>query len=251
MDAPRGLRRRLFPNAADSQDAEYLESFAEQPDVVVRFVAWLLGALHAVLSAPRALVLVLTRPTRIAEAGGGMYVNYVYGVVWVVALWALLLAGNWTSSRVFLFTAAGVGGWRLFEIVAWWMKLLFDRGHDLLVSPERNLLFLLLDALSVSFAIAAFVRLDTPAAAAAPHWVDALAIGTLSGAPSEVHVGPWTELAVVLGTLAGLLLLAAGLALLVESIGGKFKEDRPYTGPLRPPFAAVGGKAGARTRTGT
>ena len=251
MDAPRALRRRLFPNAADARDAQYLRSFDEQPDVVVRFVAWLLGALHAVLSVPRVLLLLLTRRTRLARAGDGMYVNYVYAAVWVAALWALLLAGNWTAPPAFLFTAAGIGAWRLFEIVAWWMKLLFDRGHDLLVSPERNLLFLLLDAVCVSFAIATLLRLDRPRSGAATHWVDALAIGTLSGAPSEVHVGAWTELAVVVGTLAGLLLFAAGLALLVESIGGKFKEDRPYTGPLRSPLAAVGSKSGTRNRAGS
>ena len=242
--ALRGLRRRLFPNAADRAEddsaAEYLRAFHEQPDAIVRFIAWMVGVLHAALSLPRTLAVAAVRSTSLGRAGGGMYVNYVYALAWVGTLWALLLAGNWTRSSVLAAAAAAAGVIRSLEIAAWWLKLLFDRGHDLVASPERNVLFLLLDGLCLSFAIALLLRLDRPAAGAATHWIDALAIGTLTGAPGNVHAGPWTEFAVSGGTLVGLLLFVAGLALLVGLIADKFKEaDRPYTGPMRPPFRAI------------
>ena len=230
------------------QADEYLSAFEEQPDVVVRFLAWLLGVLHAVFSSPRRFVTALARMTAFGRSGDGMYVNYAYVAAWIAVLWALLLVENWAASRPLAFAAAAGGAWRFLEITAWWLKLLFDRGHDLFVSPERNVLFLLLDGLCVSFAIALFLRLDTPASGAATHWVDALSIGTLSGAPGDVHAGPWTEIAVAAGTLAGLLLFAAGLALLVGLIGEKVGADKPYTEPLRPPFDAVGSKRAARRR---
>ena len=229
--------------ASSREHDEYLSAFDEQPDAVVRFLAWLFGALHALLALPRALVLAALRPTPVGRAGDGMYANYVYSAVWIAVLWALLLVGNWTASRTFAAVAAAIGAWRFLEIAVWWLKLLFDRGQQAFVSPERNLLFLLLDALAVSFAIALALRLDTPGSGAATHWVDALAIGTLSGAPGDVHAGPWTELAVAGGTLVGLLLFAAGLALLVGLIGEKLDAERPYTGRMRAPLSAVRGRA--------
>jgi hypothetical protein len=228
--------------ASSRERDEYLSSFHEQPDVVVRFLAWLLGALHALFSLPRALLIAALRPTSLGRAGGGMYVNYVYAALWIALLWTLLLVGNWTSARVFAAAAAAVGAWRFLEVTAWWLKLLFDRGHQAFVSPERNVVFLLLDAVAISFSIALALRLDTPASGAATHWVDALAIGTLSGAPGNVHAGPWTEVAVSGGTLAGLLLFAAGLALLVGLIGERLDAERPYSGPMRAPFRAVRGR---------
>jgi hypothetical protein len=76
---------------------------------------------------------------------------------------------------------------------------------------------------------------DRDSRAAAP-WSAALSTVTLNGTP--VGYDGWqSDVATVLGTLSGLLLIGAGLALLVGLLSDRFRygpaED--YTGPTRLP----------------
>ena len=118
----------------------------------------------------------------------------------------------------------------------WWLKALFDRAHRFLISVERNLLFLLLDAFAVITVVAYLPRAERPETAASKDWITGLTTVTLGGAPEVAAAGVWLQLAVVAGTFAGLLLIASGLASLVGLIGEKFEEEEGgYSGSLRPP----------------
>jgi hypothetical protein len=48
----------------------------------------------------------------------------------------------------------GVGLWRAAEILTWYIKVLFDKGHRIWLEVERNLLFLIGDTLVFVTALA-------------------------------------------------------------------------------------------------
>jgi hypothetical protein len=115
----------------------------------------------------------------------------------------------------------------------WYLGLLFDSEHARILSPERNLLFLVFD----SFAVIATVGLWLRAAASQPSVAAsagsaAVSTFTLNGTPAGYH-GCRANVATALGTGGGLLLIGAGLALLVGLLGDRFHRGPPeeYTGP--------------------
>jgi hypothetical protein len=141
--------------------------------------------------------------------------------------------------------------WRCAEVGLWHAKILLDRDHRYLVSPERNLVFVGLDGITVVTALACLLEKASPASSTLATWNSSLSVVTLNGAPSG-YAGAWTGATVIVGTVLGLLLLGGGLALLVGLISDRFKRvDLPATAPLRherphrlavkqPPVADVG-----------
>jgi len=123
--------------------------------------------------------------------------------------------------------------WRFLEVIVWYLKLLLDRTHRYLFSPERNLLFLILDSfIAVTVTATLLVPADGPSSLV-PTWVDSLSVITLNGRP-DGYSGGWADGATVVGMLLGLALIGAGLALLVGLVGEKFKPgEMQYTGPRR------------------
>ena len=233
------IRRRLFPHAADppANDAkeEYLRHSGEQPDPGVRWLVWVLGILQAALVV-RPLAGWLANRVARGAPGDSTSFSYAYALGWLTVLAALWVIPNYSDARWPLALAAGVGLYRYAEIVVWWLKALFDRGHRFLISVERNLLFLLLDAFAVITVVAYLLRAERPETAASKDWITGLTTVTLGGAPDVDDAGVWLQLGVVAGTFAGLLLIASGLAALVGLIGEKFEEEEgAYSGSLRPP----------------
>jgi hypothetical protein len=132
--------------------------------------------------------------------------------------------------------------WRVAEILTWYVKLLFDKGHRVFLEVERNFFFLIADALIFVTALA--LALETvEEGARARTWGDAFSAFTLNGAPGGYDSG-WAAAVGVLGAVGGLALLAAGLGLVIGIIGDRIKEaqdavaeegvPRSYTGPTRP-----------------
>lgn len=202
-------------------------------DQVVWTVVWLLGQFQRLTSWPFYTPLAVWRgfPERRDQ-----YLNYIYVGLWAVILVAVgflqvLAPACWPLTIAVAFFAL----WRLTEIITWYLKMLLDKGHSLILAPERNLLFLFIDSLLALGTLAVLLSL-----AGGPHdlpgtWLDALAIFTLNGSPFP---GAWSAVATVLGTLSGVVLLAAGLALLVGIITRRFTPEaatKSYEGPTRPP----------------
>ena len=72
----------------------------------------------------------------VAAGRPGVCINYVYAAGWAVTLIALIvLTVAWPG---FAIAAALIASYRFIEIWVWYVKLLFDSGHYLMVSAERN-----------------------------------------------------------------------------------------------------------------
>jgi hypothetical protein len=159
------------------------------------------------------------------------YFNYLYVAEWAVVLTAgLLLVGEVGGAWRLVFV--GLALHRLAELAIWYSKLLVDRLHRLVISPERNLLFLFADALVAVTAVGVLHRFADPHLGASASWFEALAVFTLNGSQVSVS-GVWDEVATALGTFTGVALLGAGLALVIGLIEEKFERGTgSYTGPL-------------------
>jgi hypothetical protein len=222
-------RRETF-QTHDSNKQKTEQSGREQPDVVVYTVAWALGEVQYVRGK-----LAYTRLTRLWDRVGWppLYFNYAYGFGWAILLGVLLTLSVSTSLTTSL---ALVASFRYFEIVVWYLKLLFDSMHKLILSAERNLLFLVIDGTASIAIVWLWLDAGSRHAGTEPAWSAAVTVFTLNGAP-EQYDGWQSTAGTVLGTVAGLLLIVAGLAVLIELVGRRFQygpaED--YTGPQRLP----------------
>jgi hypothetical protein len=162
-----------------------------------------------------------------------VYFNYAYLAGWLALMLALIAA---TVLLPWALPFAVIASFRFLEVVVWYLKLLFDRTHEKLYSPERNLLCLVLDAGSTVIACGLWLTAATVSEGATP-WSAAIATFTLNGTPTG-YEGWKTTVATAVGTLGGLILLGAGLALLVGLIARRFEThpwEEEYTGPRYPP----------------
>jgi hypothetical protein len=125
-----------------------------------------------------------------------------------------VLTGVWSA---FALAAALIASFRFLEIAVWYLKLLFDSRHRLILSPERNLLFLTIDAVATIVVVGLWLA-AVPGEGSIGDWNAAIATFTLKGVPAGFS-GLRADVATVIGTLGGLLLIGAGLALLVGLVG--------------------------------
>ena len=200
-----------------------------QPDFVVAWLAYVLGEAQAVVSWPA-----YTRLARRWRKAGwpDLYFNYAYAAGWAVLLAILVaLAAALLDWRTAL---AIVASYRFAEIAVWYVKLLFDSSHRLILSAERNLLFLTIDTAATIAIVGLWLAAGHDGEQGDAPWSAALTTFTLNGAP-DGYSGAQTAPAVAIGTLGGLVLIGAGLALLVGLVGERFAYGpaHSYTGPLR------------------
>jgi hypothetical protein len=218
-----------------------------QRDAGVLWVAWALGWLQFGLNLPRWLLefpggrlaqreaSVWIGELRPPKARVGPYFNYFY----VAGFWLPVVVGAYVGigyvdrQSAWAWLLAAVVLWRFLEIIVWYLKLLIDQTHRFLISAERNLLFLSTDAFVAVTTTATLLRLAKESSSLVPAWVDGLGVLTLNGRPAG-YAGGWADGATVVGTLLGVALIGAGLALLVGLIQSKFKPGPfAYTGPMR------------------
>jgi hypothetical protein len=171
------------------------------------------------------------------------YYNWLYGGVRLAILIGLVFLQAGCSAWWATGLIAVVALWCVAVIIVWYVKLFLDKGHVLL-SAERNLLFLILNSVEMVFALALLLALGGGSMPGAI--LEAVSALTLNGVD---YWGGWAAAVEIMGTVAGLALLAAGLALLIGLIQPRFSEDAaedesdPYQGPdrpARPPW--LGGK---------
>jgi hypothetical protein len=190
----------------------------EQPDVVVQWLAFALSQIQAAVS-----WIAYSRLARRWNARGRpfLYFNYAYAVGWAVILTVLIvLTAAWSA---FAIAAATIASYRFLEIAVWYIKLLFDSGHRLILSPERNLLFLTIDSTAVVVIVGLWLAaVPGDGSSQVPEWKAALQTFTLNGTP-DAFSGWQSDIAMVLGTLGGLLLIGAGLAVLVGLVSERFR----------------------------
>jgi hypothetical protein len=204
----------------------------EQPDVVVQWLAWALSEFQVAVS-----WIAYSRLARRWNAGDrpALYFNYLYAAGWAVILLGLiLLTAAWPAFAV---AAAIIASYRFLEIGVWYLKLLFDSSHRLILSAERNLLFLTIDAIATVVIVALWLAaVGGDGSEQVPEWSGAIETFTLNGTPDGFS-GWQSDVAMIIGTSGGLLLIGAGLALLVGLLGERFEHGpaEAYTGPLRLP----------------
>jgi hypothetical protein len=202
----------------------------EQPDAVVAYLAYFLGEFQNALN-----WVAWSRGSRLWQRARWphLYFNYAYAGAWAILIVALLVLAAATPHALPL---ALIASFRYAEIAVWYLKLLFDSTHYLILSAERNLLFLVIDGVMSLGVVALWLTAAPSGAGADSEWSAALSTVTLNGAPTGYS--EWeSTVATVMGTVAGLVLIGAGLALLVGLISERFHygpaED--YTGPVRLP----------------
>jgi hypothetical protein len=204
-------------------------------DKVVQFVVWLLGWLQAFWNAPAYSWLSRRAARRWSDGEPWLYFNHLYVGVWVLLLLPGLAVASSCTSGWSQFAIVGVALWRAAEIMTWYVKLLFDKGHRVLIEVERNLLFLIAD--SVAFVTVLALMIETADDGdLLGKWPDALSAFTLNGPPNN-YDGGWVTAVGVVGAGGGVVLLGAGLALLTGIIGERIDRAMgpTYTGPTRPP----------------
>jgi len=218
---------RLDDRVYEAEDAP-----REQPDFVVQWLAYLLGETQAAVS-----WVAYSRLARLWNAAGwpSLYFNYAYAAGWAAILIGLIvLTATWPP---FAIAAALIASYRFIEIAVWYLKLLFDSSHRLILSAERNLLFLMIDATATVVIVGLWLAaVPGDGSRRVPEWNAAFQTFTLNGTP-EGFSGWQGGMAMAFGTLGGLLLIGAGLALLVGLVSERFKYGpaESYTGPVRLP----------------
>jgi hypothetical protein len=201
---------------------------SEQPDAVVAYLAYLLGEVQHALN-----WVAYGRGARRWQLAGlpALYFNYVYALVWALLIILLIVLA---AATPYALPLAIIASFRYAEIAVWYVKLLFDSTHYLILSAERNLLFLVIDGMMSVAVVALWLTAASSGVGASPEWSAALSTVTLNGAPPGYE--DWqATVATVLGTVAGLVLIGAGLALLVGLISERFDYGpaEKYTGPTR------------------
>jgi hypothetical protein len=194
-------------------------------DNVVQLVDYALGTLQTLLN-----VLLYAWQFHLFKRDGKPwpYFNYIYGVEWLVVILILYATTppHWLIAILAL--------WRAVEILTWYVKLLFDKGHRVLLEVERNLLFLIIDLMMFVTLIALLLDAEGSPVLSVQKWAAAFSAFTLNGSPAGYD---WGRTVGVLGAIGGLTLIGAGLGMLVGLVGQRIRygPGSEYTGPTRPP----------------
>jgi hypothetical protein len=126
--------------------------------------------------------------------------------------------------------------WRAAEIVTWYLKLLFDKGHRVLLEVERNLLFLIADSGAFVTVLAILLETGDPGHIN-KRWSEAFSAFLLNG--SSDPESAWATAIGIIGPIGGIILLAAGLGLLIGIIGDRIRYDGNPRGLRSSPWDAI------------
>jgi hypothetical protein len=161
------------------------------------------------------------------------FFNYLYVGAWTVAVGLLAIL---TAVVPWALPFAALASFRLLGIFVWYVAMLLDSNHWLILSPGRNLIFLGLDGFTAAMVVGLWLAAARTTVVAEPTWSAALSTFMLNGAPSGFEGWP-AAVATVVGTLSGLLLIAAGLAVLIALVGERLELGSPddYHGPPEEP----------------
>jgi hypothetical protein len=154
---------------------------------------------------------------------GGQRFAYVYCAGWFAVLVSSLATSRWWSGSGWAAIPLVFATLRIFDIGRWWTDFLVDRRHHLVVSRERNLLFLALNLVEVAVIGAIFFRATSVSPTSIRAFSDAFFEVTQLNFPvAQTHAIALLVKIVVEAT--SLVLLLGGLAALLDLISGKITE---------------------------
>jgi hypothetical protein len=193
-------------------------------DGVVQTIAWFLGCVQAVLSMPLYSRLANRAARKWNKRRPWEYFNYIYVGIWSLAFlgfaFAVTRVSGWGQTVI-----VSVALWRAAEILTWYIKLLFDKGHRVFFEVERNLVFLIVDSLTF-VTVLAFMLESASEGDLSGRWSDAFSAFTLNGA--DGYDSSWATAVDILGAAGGLALLAAGLGIIVNLVTARIERgSRP------------------------
>jgi hypothetical protein len=150
---------------------------------------------------------------------------YTYALAALLILVAFLsTSASWRDTPVLTRSLIVVVPlYRLWDIVRWWVDLLVDRRHYMVVSRERNLIFLALNLLEVVFVGAILFSASGVSRSTSGAWFDSFFLVTQLAFPTHGSTF-WGNAATALIEFSSLVLLLGGLSTLVDLIGSKLKE---------------------------
>jgi hypothetical protein len=117
--------------------------------------------------------------------------------------------------------------YRLLDILRWWLDLIFDRRHYLVVARERNLIFLALNLLEIVFVGAILFRATGVSGSVSGCWYASFFLVTQLNLPEGTTF--WQQASKALVETSSLVLLLGGLSALVDLVGSKLREG-PWGG---------------------
>jgi hypothetical protein len=143
-----------------------------------------------------------------------LYFNYLYEIEWL----CIILIVYAKSPAHWLIALPAL--WRAVEILTSYVKLMFDKGHRVLLEVERNLLFLIIDSLMFVTLLALLLEGESAPVLSVEKWGAAFSAFTLNGSPAGYD---WARTVGVLGAVGGLTLIGAGLGMLVGLVGQRIQ----------------------------
>jgi hypothetical protein len=171
--------------------------------------------------------------TRLAgvERLRGAWLAYLYVGAWIAVLAILLGTSDlWEDgvSEALVVILALVAGYRLLDIVRWWLSLLLDPGHHLVAPAERSLLFAVLNLGETALIGGIWLQATDQSRTAGGALFQAFSLVTqLQLAPATTT---WAKAAVASAEVTALVILLGGIAVLVTVISRKIRQG-PWAGP--------------------
>jgi hypothetical protein len=153
-----------------------------------------------------------------------------YTLAWLLVLAAVyslspIWAGRtWTYLPVLLIAA-----WRYLDLTLWYLGLLINSRHTRFAPVESNVLFLILDLLTIVFVGAILLRMTSSAYSIDGGWFSAFFLTTLTEIPPRLDF--WDGVSQVMVASAGLLLLAGGLTVVLSVVSKRLSNEGDHVGP--------------------
>jgi hypothetical protein len=168
----------------------------------------------------------LVRPRRFLKE----WFAYPYVASWLLALIVCFSTSRWWADyqEGYRWLIVLVPAYRLLEILRWWLSLIFNRRHYMVLSSERNLIFLALNLLETVFVGAILFRATGVASSLSGCWYASFFLVTQLNLPGAATF--WQQASKALIEIASLTLLLGGLSALIALVGGKLREGE-WRGP--------------------
>jgi hypothetical protein len=153
-------------------------------------------------------------------------------MAWTAGLAAILACGDlWTGNGTLTSLFVALAAYRMFDILRWWADFLLDRRHWAVVSGERNLVFVVMNAAEVTLIGAIWLfasgEFNHPGQAA----YAAFLLVTQLDRPEAVTT--ISKVVVVVTEVASLVLLLGGLTVVIGEVQEKVKATTEWRGEAR------------------
>lgn len=200
------------------------EPVQRQPDPGVRAIVRLINALERAVIYEWLCVIPWCRSPKLA---------YFYVGGWICVLVTILATSEeWADAPRPLFVLlVCIPAYRIFDILRWYADFLLDRAHNLVVSTERNLVFVVANVVEAALIGAIWLQASGEAATPGSALFDGFALVTQLALP-ELAEGGWAKVGVVITEITALTLLLGGVAVLVAEVQEKVESrEGEWRGP--------------------